>query len=133
MLGLKLIYVSKGAPRQRNGSLNKGGQTTCRIIAQAGVPPNEGCMGYGTDLLIIYMATLSTWVASPGFPSPIAIFAELWCFPCYWPEQGVEQTVEMLEIWNIMTLLWSHCSMTVDSDSEAVTLIRFHSKFTVIT
>ena len=41
-----------------------------------------------------------------GFPSQRPINADL----SYWPEQRIEQTVDLPVIWDAMTLMWCHCN-----------------------
>ena len=45
-----------------------------------------------------------------GFLSQRACNAELWCFLYCYPEQTVEQAVELLVIWDAMTLMWLYCN-----------------------
>ena len=56
----------------------------------------------------IFRVTGPLWGESTGhrwIPLPKANDAELWCFVWYAPEQTVEQTVEMVAIWNAITLI----------------------------
>ena len=39
--------------------------------------------------------------------------AELWWCLCWWPKQAVEQNLELLVIWDTMTLMWRRCYVYV--------------------
>ena len=52
------------------------------------------------------------WGESTGYrwiPFTKASSADLWCFLCT-HEQSVEQTMELLVIWNAMSVMWRHCN-----------------------
>ena len=51
-----------------------------------------------------------------------------WSFLCCQPEQGSEQTSEMLVIWDIMTFMWHHC----DVESLAAMIAFFQRGMTGI-
>ena len=34
---------------------------------------------------------------------------DIWCFLCCWPENGIEQTVGLSVIWDVMPLVWVYC------------------------
>ena len=53
------------------------------------------------------------WGESTGqwwFSSHIACYVELWCFLWYYLEQAVEETVNLLMIWDAMILVWHQCN-----------------------
>ena len=45
-----------------------------------------------------------------GFPSQRATDAVLRCFLCCQPQQTLEQTVELLVIWDAKPMIWRHCN-----------------------
>ena len=51
-------------------------------------------------------ATGHRWI-----PLTKVIDAEFWCFLWCEPEQILEQTVEMLVIWDVIASLWRHCNV----------------------
>ena len=57
-----------------------------------------------------FRITDSLWVESRShlFPLPGASNAEIWCFLCWSPERYVEQTIELLVIWDAITLSWCY-------------------------
>ena len=34
-----------------------------------------------------------------------------WCFLWWWPKQTVEQTTELLVVWDVMRLMWQYCNV----------------------
>ena len=48
---------------------------------------------------------LALWAGNPSVSG-----AEFWCFLWCAPEQTVEQTVKVPEIWDVMTSMWRHCN-----------------------
>ena len=60
-----------------------------------------------------YCVTSPLWGESTGhwwIPLTKANRKELWCFLWCMPKETVEQTVELLVIWDAMSVMWCHCN-----------------------
>ena len=56
--------------------------------------------------------------ATGRFPSQRVHAEEFWSFICYWPEQAVEQAVELAFIYDAMMLGWRHCDASITSSNR---------------
>ena len=74
---------------------------------------NMGIAIPGKTVFLIETAPRSFVVWNPmissGFPSQRARNAERWCLIGCYPEQVMEENVELPVLWDPITLMWRHC------------------------